>query len=94
MAGAAVVLTDSGGMQEECAALGVPCVTLRDTTERPITVEIGASRLVGTDGNAAVAAATDALEGRWEVTERIALWDGRAGERVASAIAERLAAPS
>ena len=49
MDGAALVLTDSGGMQEETSVLGVPCLTMRSTTERPITVELGTNRIVGID---------------------------------------------
>jgi len=84
-AGARLVLTDSGGVQEETTALGVPCLTLRDSTERPITVEQGTNRVVGTDPDVIVAAAraiiTDGLEAR-----RPALWDGHAGERIAAVL--------
>ncbi len=88
MAGARVVLTDSGGMQEESSVLGVPCLTLRTNTERPITVEIGTSRLVGNDSDAIEAAFDDAVAGRWPRGSAIPLWDGHAGERVAAAIRE------
>src|SRR4029078_7660845 len=60
MSGAALVLTDSGGLQEETTALGVPCLTLRATTERPITVEQGTNVIVGTD-RAPILAAVDEL---------------------------------
>ena len=81
-AGAAVVLTDSGGIQEETTALGVPCLTLRETTERPITVSEGTNRLVGTDPGAIVEAARAVLRG--EVTRRCPpLWDGAAAPRIA-----------
>jgi UDP-N-acetylglucosamine 2-epimerase (non-hydrolysing) len=82
VADAAVVLTDSGGLQEETSALGVPCLTLRETTERPITVERGTSRLVGTDPTRIVHAFRDATEGRWPRAEAIPLWDGKASERL------------
>ena len=62
---AAVVLTDSGGLQEESAVLGVPCLTMRDNTERPVTVELGTSRLVGNDPERIRAAFADVLAGRW-----------------------------
>jgi UDP-N-acetylglucosamine 2-epimerase (non-hydrolysing) len=83
VADAKLVMTDSGGIQEETTALGVPCLTLRENTERPVTVEIGTNQLVGTDPARAVAAAAAVLAGncrRGTIPER---WDGRAAERVA-----------
>ena len=88
---AAVVLTDSGGLQEECSVLGVPCLTLRENTERPVTVELGTSRLVGNDLERIRAAWRDVRSGTWPAGGAIPFWDGRAGERVAQAIADRLA---
>jgi UDP-N-acetylglucosamine 2-epimerase (non-hydrolysing) len=85
-AGAALVLTDSGGLQEEASILRVPCLTLRENTERPITVTQGTSRLVGNDPERIRAAFGDALEGRWPEGGDIPLWDGRSGERVATEI--------
>jgi len=84
MAAAAVVLTDSGGMQEETTALGVPCLTLRTSTERPITVEQGTNVLVGPDPDAIrraidVILATGGKRGRMPE-----LWDGHAAERIAA----------
>jgi UDP-N-acetylglucosamine 2-epimerase (non-hydrolysing) len=90
MADAAVVLTDSGGMQEETTVLGIPCLTLRENTERPITVEKGTSRLVGNDPERIRAAFAEVVAGRWRPGEAIPLWDGRAGERVAAALADWL----
>jgi UDP-N-acetylglucosamine 2-epimerase (non-hydrolysing) len=84
-ASAAIVLTDSGGVQEETTALGVPCLTLRAGTERPITVVEGTNRVVGTDPNVIVKAALDVLEHPPEA-RCPALWDGHAGERVAEAV--------
>jgi len=92
MSSARLVLTDSGGMQEETTVLGVPCITLRDTTERPITVERGTSRLVGNDVEKIRAAFRDALSGSWPRGETIPLWDGAAAPRVASAFLEWLEA--
>jgi len=89
--GARVVLTDSGGLQEECSVLGVPCLTLRDSTERPITVELGTSRLVGNDAERITAAFHEALAGNWPSGKPIPLWDGQAGERVAAELARWLA---
>ena len=82
---ARVILTDSGGLQEESTALGIPCLTLRENTERPITVTEGTNRVVGTRAADIVAGFDAALHANGAV--RIpALWDGRAAERVASVI--------
>ena len=89
--GAALVLTDSGGLQEETTALGVPCVTLRDNTERPITVVEGTNVLAGTETASIVAAARAALE-RAVRGRRPALWDGHAAERIVHALAGPLVA--
>jgi UDP-N-acetylglucosamine 2-epimerase (non-hydrolysing) len=84
-AGAALVLTDSGGIQEETTVLGVPCLTLRDNTERPITVVEGTNRVIGRDPAAIVAAAEQVLADP-PPARRPALWDGRAGERIAEVL--------
>jgi len=80
--GAALVLTDSGGLQEETTALGVPCLTLRENTERPVTVTEGTNTVVGTDPARIVAEAEAALAGRGKAGRVPALWDGRTSERV------------
>ncbi len=87
LSGAAVVLTDSGGLQEESSVLHVPCLTLRENTERPVTVTLGTSRLVGNDPARIRAAFDDVLSGRWPKGQPIPLWDGKAGERVAAELA-------
>jgi UDP-N-acetylglucosamine 2-epimerase (non-hydrolysing) len=87
LAGAAVVLTDSGGLQEETAVLDVPCLTLRENTERPITLELGTSRLVGNDAERIRSAFAEVLRGEWRRAQPIASWDGRAGVRVARELA-------
>jgi UDP-N-acetylglucosamine 2-epimerase (non-hydrolysing) len=87
--GARLVLTDSGGLQEETTALGIPCLTLRENTERPITVEEGTNEVVGTDAARIVAAARAAIAGRGKAGRCPALWDGKAGERVAEALLAR-----
>jgi UDP-N-acetylglucosamine 2-epimerase (non-hydrolysing) len=86
-ADARIVLTDSGGIQEETTVLGVPCLTLRTTTERPITISEGTNRLVGTDPDAIVSAARDVLANGVE-KRRPALWDGRAAVRIADVLLE------
>lgn len=83
-AGARLVITDSGGVQEETSVLGVPCLTYRDSTERPVTVELGTNTLVGVDPGALRAAAREALAtGPPTEPPRIPLWDGAAGPRAA-----------
>jgi UDP-N-acetylglucosamine 2-epimerase (non-hydrolysing) len=86
MRDAALVLTDSGGVQEETTALGVPCLTLRQTTERPATVEAGTNRVVGTDPDAIVAAALAALDGEERPARLPALWDGAAAGRIVAVL--------
>lgn len=83
--GARLVLTDSGGVQEETTVLGVPCLTLRDNTERPITITEGSNLLVGRDPDRIAAAADRALAGA-VAARRPDLWDGRAGERIAEVL--------
>ena len=88
LARARLALTDSGGIQEETTALGVPCVTLRDNTERPVTVTIGTNRLAGTSADGIRRAAREALDGHGG-TDRIPdLWDGPAAVR-SLAVGER-----
>ncbi len=82
MADARLVMTDSGGIQEETTILNVPCLTLRENTERPVTVEVGTNRLVGTDLNEARAAAFDVLNGVIPSSQVPELWDGRASCRI------------
>ncbi len=86
---ARLVLTDSGGIQEETTALGIPCLTLRENTERPITVEMGTNVVVGTDTAKIVAAAMAALNGSAKNAARQPpLWDGRTSERILDALEE------
>ena len=87
MAGATMVLTDSGGIQEETTALGVPCLTIRENTERPITIEQGTNTLVGVDPATIRAAADAVLAGGGKRGRVPELWDGRAAERIASHLA-------
>lgn len=83
---AAMVLTDSGGIQEETTVLGVPCLTLRKNTERPITIEQGTNRLVGQDPHKIVAAAQAILDGPPVVGRIPEYWDGKAADRIADAL--------
>jgi UDP-N-acetylglucosamine 2-epimerase (non-hydrolysing) len=86
---ARLVLTDSGGIQEETTALGIPCLTLRENTERPITVEMGTNVVVGTDTARIVAEATAALNGSAKkATRQPPLWDGQTSERILDALEE------
>ncbi len=87
--GAALVVTDSGGVQEETTWLGVPCITVRDTTERPVTVREGTNTVVGRDPERLRSAVGSLLAGdRRRAAGRPALWDGRAAERIAGVLAE------
>ena len=88
---AAVVLTDSGGLQEETTALGVPCITIRENTERPVTVDEGTNVLVGTDPERIVSEVRKVLAGEGKQGRRPDLWDGHAAERIVQLLAKELA---
>jgi UDP-N-acetylglucosamine 2-epimerase (non-hydrolysing) len=88
---AKLVLTDSGGIQEETTALGVPCLTLRENTERPITAAEGTNVVVGTSTERIVAEAERILAGKGKTGTRPELWDGRAAERIVTILAQQLA---
>lgn len=90
MRSAKAVITDSGGLQEETTALGVPCLTVRENTERPITIAEGTNTLVGVDTAAIMAAFTDILATGGKAGRIPELWDGRAGERIAAVLAHAL----
>lgn len=90
MANATLVLTDSGGLQEETTALGVPCLTMRDNTERPITVEQGTNTLVGADRAAILAGVAEILAGRGKRGRVPELWDGHTAQRIAADLAQWL----
>jgi UDP-N-acetylglucosamine 2-epimerase (non-hydrolysing) len=89
MAGARLVLTDSGGVQEETTHLGVPCLTLRPNTERPVTVSLGTNTVVGEEIERVLPLVEEVLAGRGRKGRPIPGWDGHAAERVAAALAER-----
>jgi UDP-N-acetylglucosamine 2-epimerase (non-hydrolysing) len=88
---AAVVLTDSGGLQEETTAMGVPCITIRNNTERPVTVEQGSNVLAGTDPVSIIAETRKVLRGEGKQGRRPHLWDGKAAERIVAVLAAELA---
>ena len=84
--GSCLVLTDSGGIQEETTQLGIPCLTLRENTERPITVTMGTNKIVGTDTDRIIAAASAALAETPRARVSIPLWDGHTAERILEAL--------
>lgn len=88
MAEARCVLTDSGGIQEETTALGIPCLTLRQNTERPITVTRGTNRIVGTEPAAIYDSWREVAEGKWPAGELPELWDGKAAARIVRVLLE------
>ena len=90
VARARVVLTDSGGLQEETTCLDVPCITLRETTERPITVSQGTNIVAGTDAAPILAAVGHTLQTGGKKGRIPPLWDGKAAERIAALLAEWL----
>jgi UDP-N-acetylglucosamine 2-epimerase (non-hydrolysing) len=90
MGDASLVLSDSGGVQEETTVLGVPCLTLRETTERPVTVTQGTNRVIGTNPHRIVEAAVDALAMRFSGHMLPELWDGRAGDRIVERLRDEL----
>jgi UDP-N-acetylglucosamine 2-epimerase (non-hydrolysing) len=81
-----LVLTDSGGIQEETTVLGIPCLTIRANTERPVTVDVGTNTLVGMDRDRIVSSAHQALAGGTEGASVPELWDGHAAERIAAVL--------
>ncbi len=88
MSRAAVVVTDSGGIQEETTVLGVPCLTVRENTERPATITFGTNRLLGTNPETLLRVARQALRGPRKLGRLPALWDGRAAHRIVEVLVE------
>ncbi len=86
---AAVVLTDSGGIQEETTVLGVPCITLRENTERPVTIEQGTNEMTGLDITKIVALSQKAFDGKWKQASIPELWDGKASDRILTVLKEK-----
>jgi len=89
MSSAAGVLTDSGGIQEETTVLGVPCLTLRETTERPITVTEGTNKVVGLDRDRILEEVREIADGHAAEPRRPPLWDGHAAERIVQVLFDR-----
>jgi len=85
---AQLVLTDSGGLQEETTALGVPCITLRENTERPITCELGTNQLVGNETKKICSAVAAVMSGGRSVASIPPMWDGKASERIVQVLAD------
>jgi UDP-N-acetylglucosamine 2-epimerase (non-hydrolysing) len=87
---AKLILTDSGGIQEETTALGIPCITLRDNTERPITAEEGTNTIVGLDHARIMGAVDEVLRTGGKAGRIPALWDGRASQRIVAVLQDWL----
>ena len=85
---AKAVITDSGGITEETTVMGIPCMTLRDSTERPETVDIGTNELLGTDWRAIPPAMDKLFSNKWTTGEVPELWDGKTAERIVEVILE------
>ena len=90
MTSASIVLTDSGGIQEETTVLGIPCLTLRNNTERPVTITEGTNELVGNSPEVIYERAMDILRNGGKHGRIPKLWDGKAAERIVSVILERI----
>jgi UDP-N-acetylglucosamine 2-epimerase (non-hydrolysing) len=85
---AKMVITDSGGITEETTVMGVPCMTLRDNTERPETISIGTNELIGTNPKAIGPAMKILFEGKWKKGGIPDLWDGKTSERIVEKLLE------
>ena len=91
MSNSKIALTDSGGIQEETTVLGVPCITIRKNTERPVTVEQGTNLLVSTDKVKILKCFKDFHNGKLKIRNRIPeLWDGKAAERIVGELLKKL----
>ncbi len=83
---AKLALTDSGGLQEETTALGIPCLTIRENTERPVTITRGTNKLIGTSKEKMLEAFDQIMNNKWKTGQKPKFWDGRAAERIAQII--------
>jgi UDP-N-acetylglucosamine 2-epimerase (non-hydrolysing) len=91
---AKVVLTDSGGLQEETTIMGIPCLTLRNNTERPVTITHGTNMLTGTNRHRILAGFRSVVSGEWRPSGPPELWDGHAAERIVHVIKESTSRPA
>ena len=91
---AKLVMTDSGGIQEETTYLKIPCITLRDNTERPVTVTMGTNYLVGTNRDKIVETAFSILNGKGKKGKVPPLWDGKAGQRIVKILIDKIVTSS
>ena len=87
---AELIITDSGGIQEESTYLGVQCITVRENTERPVTVDVGTNQLIGTNLEEVEKAALKILNGEKKKGSIPELWDGRTAERIAKILVKKL----
>ena len=90
MKNADIVLTDSGGIQEETTYLGIPCITMRENTERPVTVEVGTNIIVGTDTEKIVSETQKIMTGNGKKGQIPELWDGKAAQRIVKTIISKI----
>jgi len=90
MENATFLLTDSGGIQEETTVLGIPCLTLRENTERPVTAELGTNVIVGMDTDKIVSESFRILAGEFKKGEIPPLWDGKAAERIVGILEDKV----
>jgi len=90
MANARIVLTDSGGIQEETTILKIPCLTLRENTERPVTCQMGSNRVVGVKPDGIIRAYREAMQNEGRASSVPPLWDGRAAERIVDILSQKL----
>ncbi len=87
---AQLIITDSGGIQEESTYLGIQCITLRDNTERPVTIDIGTNHLIGTDLNRALLVANEILDGNIKTGQIPKFWDGKTSSRITKIILQKI----
>jgi UDP-N-acetylglucosamine 2-epimerase (non-hydrolysing) len=90
VSGCRMVITDSGGIQEESTVYGIPCITIRENTERPITILEGTNELAGTDTAKIINFARQILDGKWKTGKIPELWDGHTAERIIRCIEKEL----
>jgi UDP-N-acetylglucosamine 2-epimerase (non-hydrolysing) len=90
MQNARLILTDSGGIQEETTYLGIPCITIRENTERPVTIDLGTNVLVGPHAEGIIEETKKILTGNGKKGQVPELWDGHAAERIVKILAEKL----